>query len=478
LPRSRPVAILLLGEGLLLVERPSVGERRVRQGPGGIFREAQECDPGDTVTSRRETTTSGTASSERPVDVRPPTRRERFLHWLPWEKGLIWALVLLAVYVLRSFFLVIFLTFILAYTMRSIVAWVAGVILPARENVWLERALTLCCFALLLFGLYLAGNYFGPRLVKQGEQLVGQLKYLDRSEFQGALRQAVGPFLFDRRYGSETNEEYRKAFQEFLENDPPLVVEEFEKFGETAARLRRDFEIRLEADSARGLQELTGARRAEAFEPWFLASKAPEIYARDEGGWLERWEADYRSMAAATAQYGSPSLEDLEKQEDFEEQREALVYRFILREFPKREEAAWKALQEEWEEAVRQSAVDQFKAAPARYERRFEAHYKELHESDKSAFPHAYPTFIRLRDAHAEGMEAFSKVLSRRRTGTSAPRRRRRWSLTPCPSRSSPSSPPAWATSSSRSARSSWPGLSEGSRTSFSSRRRSLSPSS
>ena len=40
--------------------------------------------------------------------------RFRFLEWLPWEKLTIWALFLLLVYSLRSFFFIVFLTFIIA----------------------------------------------------------------------------------------------------------------------------------------------------------------------------------------------------------------------------------------------------------------------------------------------------------------------------------------------------------------------------
>src|SRR5437773_1016822 len=44
-----------------------------------------------------------------------------FLAWFPWEKILIWALFLSAVYVLRHFFFIIFMTFMITYIMANVV---------------------------------------------------------------------------------------------------------------------------------------------------------------------------------------------------------------------------------------------------------------------------------------------------------------------------------------------------------------------
>ena len=84
-----------------------------------------------------------------------------FLDWLPWEKILIWTLFLLAVYSLRDFFFIIFMTFILSYIMLGIVQRISRLLSPYKERIWLERILTIVCFTLLLAGVYLAGNYRG-----------------------------------------------------------------------------------------------------------------------------------------------------------------------------------------------------------------------------------------------------------------------------------------------------------------------------
>ena len=78
--------------------------------------------------------------------------RFRFLEWLPWEKLTIWALFLLLVYSLRSFFFIVFMTFIIAYSMRGLVDWLAKLISPDEEKAWLHRLLTVGCFLGLIGG--------------------------------------------------------------------------------------------------------------------------------------------------------------------------------------------------------------------------------------------------------------------------------------------------------------------------------------
>src|SRR6185436_17086006 len=91
---------------------------------------------------------------------------------IAWEKMLIWGLFLLIVYALRHFFLIIFMTFIVTYIMRGVVGRISRFVMPSGERIWLDRGLSVAGFAVLLFGLYAAGSYLGPRLYKQGDALV------------------------------------------------------------------------------------------------------------------------------------------------------------------------------------------------------------------------------------------------------------------------------------------------------------------
>ena len=124
-----------------------------------------------------------------------------FLDWLPWETITIWALFLGAVYVLRSFFFIVFMTFIVAYTMRGLVVRLAGVLSAKRDSVWLERAISVICFAALLAAIGGLGRYFGPLLFDQGKLLVGKVDTFDnpQGKFDDLLQETVGRYLVSER---------------------------------------------------------------------------------------------------------------------------------------------------------------------------------------------------------------------------------------------------------------------------------------
>ena len=87
----------------------------------------------------------------------------QFLDWLPWEKLTMWALFLLLVYSLRSFFFIVFMTFIIAYSMKGLVDWLAKLVSPDEEKAWLYRLLTIGSFLALIAGGYGVGRFFAPR---------------------------------------------------------------------------------------------------------------------------------------------------------------------------------------------------------------------------------------------------------------------------------------------------------------------------
>jgi predicted PurR-regulated permease PerM len=172
--------------------------------------------------AREELKQSGNSGGKSAASAAPPQPRfVDWLDWLPWEKILIWGLFLLAVYTLRSFFMIIFLTFILSYTMRSIVLRISRLVVPWRECVWLERVLTLVCFVLLLFGLYKAGEYLGPRIKAQAEGLVEKVtpagptaevaSRVATSEMNVVgklIQKSVGAYLFQKNYGMRGDARY------------------------------------------------------------------------------------------------------------------------------------------------------------------------------------------------------------------------------------------------------------------------------
>src|SRR5262245_48038191 len=183
------------------------------------------------------TSTDAPLGSEAPASPKPS-----FLEWLPWEKILIWGLFLLLVYALRHFFFIIFMTFILAYIMRSVVFQITRVVSPRQESVWLERTLTVLCFALFLFGLYEAGHFVGPRLSAQGEALIGLIGRLDpEKEFNNIVAKTLGAYRFQQMYSGKDDPKYQEDFEAYRKRG--LKPEEyFEKFPDLKANLEQEFE--------------------------------------------------------------------------------------------------------------------------------------------------------------------------------------------------------------------------------------------
>ena len=60
-------------------------------------------------------------------------------------------------------------TFIIAYSMRGLVDWLANKISPDAEKAWLHRLLTVGCFLGLLLAGYGGGSYLWPKLKEQVE---------------------------------------------------------------------------------------------------------------------------------------------------------------------------------------------------------------------------------------------------------------------------------------------------------------------
>ena len=102
----------------------------------------------------------------------------QFIQRLPWEKMLIWFVFLLCIYLLRSFFGILFITFVISYIASNIVRWICSKInLPSRETRlrWLVTGIVFVLFLSLMFG---AGNYVFPRIVDQVKGFVTSVQVL------------------------------------------------------------------------------------------------------------------------------------------------------------------------------------------------------------------------------------------------------------------------------------------------------------
>ncbi|MGQ9590669.1 MAG: AI-2E family transporter [Planctomycetota bacterium] len=339
----------------------------------------------------------------------PPTRFVDWLDWLPWEKILIWGLFLGAVYTLRHFFFVIFMTFIVSYVMRRVVVRTSRFLTGGRESIFLERVFTLVGFGLLLFGVYEGAKYLGPKLVAQAKALVERGSRLDpRREIEEFVTRTVGAMLFQREYGSRTDARYEKAFEAFQALDKD--AEAFDEFAEFERRLKVRF---LEKERARVIAEADASSQAEErFEAWVFAEKAPGIFAENEVSYLERHDRDYEE--AYRAGFVDKPLEEARREPDFEKRRLERICRRIVEDELRKDPRRWEGLRKEWLAGVADAAVAALQSAPG-YEDAFRRFYEnELRSSATPAQdrpPYTYEKYVALSRAYPQGKEAFVAAL-------------------------------------------------------------------
>ena len=165
------------------------------------------------------------------LQVQRPDGPRGFLAWFPWEKILIWGLFLLAVYALRHFFFIIFMTFMVTYIMGNVVKRVTGLFSPHTERAWLQRFVSVIAFVLLIGVLYGVGAFLYHPLKTQATGLIEYARTVNFDNvFNEVLRRTIGAWRFDSYYSgkegekrkAEDLEQFRypaKAFEEF----PQLV---------------------------------------------------------------------------------------------------------------------------------------------------------------------------------------------------------------------------------------------------------------
>lgn len=133
-----------------------------------------------------------------------------------WYSPLIWGSLLLLLYLLRDFFLIGFLTFLLCFVVRSLVVATKRRIDPRHENRRLDWILTLAIFfgcCLILFGL---GRYFVPEVLHQGKSLAVQLRKLNAEEVRNSLlSRTIGAWEFNEEFGSPSDPRYQLGWKHF-----------------------------------------------------------------------------------------------------------------------------------------------------------------------------------------------------------------------------------------------------------------------
>ncbi len=358
------------------------------------------------------TTTRSTSDAEAPSpsSLAPPVKK--LLDWLPWEKLLIWGLFILTVYALRHFFFIIFVTFIVAYIMRSSVRRISGFILKRGENVWLDRGLTVVGFVLLLLGLYVAGLYVGPALYDQGKALVQRVQTIDpEKEVNNLITRTVGYVLFHHDYSSKVTERYKEKFEAFQQRQGP-GTQAFDAFSGLADSIEKLFEAEERQKIRTKLAE-KGKSSDKEFHKWFIEEEATKIFDKSRDKYIQAWEKRYADAAEIA---GLPPLEEFRTKPDYEVQRDVRIKDAIFREVLKSPEES-SIYREKWLTYVEETALANTRSSLHRRER-FREFYERLRRGEAAAFlseakpAYEFEKYTELIEAHKKGEEAFKLALS------------------------------------------------------------------
>lgn len=326
-----------------------------------------------------------------PVDAKNP---RRFFDWLPWEKITIWGLVLLGIWVLRDFFFVIFMTFIVTYIMRSVIVRVVWLVARRRQAPLLERGLALVGFAALLGGLYLAGSWLWPPVENQFHVLKGKIEQFDANQFIEELgAKTIGAFLFNRKYGTTEEEAYEIAFQEWIDKgavrERPL---DYQTFADLDAPIRGAFEPSVVIDDLVDKRVLERTQEESAFHVWLLENIAQETFEQDH----EQLIADYERGVLETL--GQDALDALKASKDYERIRRERILDSLVRNLSNQTD-----LRNRWREALREKVRAELPKKEV--EAALRESLRDIYEA-KRASNSQYPPFER----YLELREAFDKA--------------------------------------------------------------------
>jgi predicted PurR-regulated permease PerM len=206
-----------------------------------------------------------------------------------------WGLLFVVLCILRPLLLVMFLTFMLCYVIRSIINAIAARIWRNQKRPWLERLLVVGLFGMLFVGAWAAGRLLGPLALVESQELVKRVSKMDPDyEFHQVLNRAVGFYLFRQQYGGPDSPQYQKGFGEFTEQGryANAAYDEFPTVEATvertiAAKLEASQQARLSAKLAR--QQTSGQPRDE--KSHVLAQQLEEI--KHSADFQERVRAEY-----------------------------------------------------------------------------------------------------------------------------------------------------------------------------------------
>jgi predicted PurR-regulated permease PerM len=318
-------------------------------------------------------------------------------------KVLIWTFVLIIGYVLEHFFFVIFLTFVLSYSMRTIVLVIEHKVFKKKKiSRIVETSIVLACFLILLWGLYGICSYLGPKLLEQGQSLVKKFNSQDSSGpamVEEVLASTVGTYLFKQKFGDTTSTTYIEAFNSF--NDPYRALYEWDR---TYNLIMDAFESSLSRDESIG--EFLSMRLSPAMETkfniWVLNNKAQLALDRDVSQTTLEWEKLYKAQ-----EFKVPGLTPFSNLSEAERQSGILHYMTVKL---LSNDQIRSSLLTEWR---KQRSKSQFESLSTdEKKKRFSEFYIDYKSIHPSIARYDLPIFRSLEEARLVSQQAFLKVLS------------------------------------------------------------------
>jgi len=306
-----------------------------------------------------------------------------------WKKLAIWGLFLLALYVARDFFFVAFMTFMFSYLVLTVVERGMHQLSRNRERAWLRKLLTATVFAGALFTLLVLGSLIAPRLLEQGQRLVGWLSNTSpESEVARLLANYVGPYEFKRTYGSPDDSRYQQGLKEFLK-DGDRYAQKYLEFSNLEAWLESGF-TRGFMDSQRArIRQLRAQEGTSSkdFEQWFLTEKAPQLKNKAQQRVVTTAPTDFLDSLVRSAATDQP-VELLQQ----------------VRHNP----SILAMLRKQWIEAPPHH--DLASPSSTAYQEQFRGFFEQRKRTNPNLMPYTFEQYVELQNARRQGRHAFAEA--------------------------------------------------------------------
>ena len=336
------------------------------------------------------------------------TSHSYIVDWInEFRVPLLWGMGLLMLYAVRDFFMVIFLTFVLTYSMRTVVVFLLTRCLGLSELPRLWEILTvIVCFLLFLASLYGVGSFVGPQLVRQGQHLVKKLSSTETSPTKivdHILGRTVGEYLFRQQYGDRGSKPYQEAVDQF--QDPSRAATEFEKLMNDVVEA---FDASLKTDQVLSdiLIFALSAKEEILFREWVYENKAQTILDTESDRYYEQWSTLYRAD-----EFKIPGLTKFNALPEVE-RKDALLH-YVTNTVLENGRLRGQLIREWRNEAVQEDANRLKENDRNEYERRLVEFYAEYHVENPVSDHFDLEAFTKLRSARMISREAFSLTLAK-----------------------------------------------------------------